>query len=209
MVRVILEGELCAGFCLPKGVLVQNVLHLQWSLLRKELPVPVEQDSCAAAYVLQGAVPACGHWEWLGAYALCHSQPAGALCIVRGHKCGGCLCLFLPRPCPEQLHLVPAASDSRTVFVLNGYCMSVGWTDPQCSITLAGHLPYQVQPLLLKQVPVFVVWWSCACYPKSTRQRLAAGHLCVIAEAVLEPQLLLRKAESAKSSVALFCQVSP
>lgn len=34
-------------------------------------------------------------------------------------------------------------------------------------------------------------------------------HLCVIAEAVLEPQLLLRKAESAKSSVALFCQVSP
>lgn len=67
----------------------------------------------------------------------------------------------------------------------------------------------KLRPLLLKQVPVFVVWQSCACHPKSTRQRLAAGHLCVIAEAVLEPQLLLRKAESAKSSVGLFCQVSP
>lgn len=37
---------------------------------------------------------------------------------------------------------------------------------------------------------------------------MAAEHLCDIAEAVVEPQLLLRKAESAKSSVALFCQVS-
>lgn len=117
--------------------------------------------------------------------------------------------VFLPRPCPEQLHLVPTASDSRRVFVLNGYPLSVGWTDPQCSTTVAGQLPCKLWPFLLKQVPVFVEWQSCACHPKSTRQRLAAGHLCVIAEAVLEPQLLLRKAESAKSSVALFCQVSP
>lgn len=53
---------------------------------QQELPVPVEQDSCAAACVLQGAVPACGHWGCFGAYA-------GAQCIIRGHKHGGCLCL--------------------------------------------------------------------------------------------------------------------
>lgn len=54
-----------------------TVLHLQWSLLRKELLVHMEQEnSCAAACVLQSAVPACGHQERLGAYALCHSQPA-------------------------------------------------------------------------------------------------------------------------------------
>lgn len=53
-----------------------TVLHLQWSLLRKEPLVHVEQDSCAAACVLQGVVPACGHWEWLRICALCHSQSA-------------------------------------------------------------------------------------------------------------------------------------
>lgn len=185
-----------------------TVLHLQWSLLRKELLVPVEQDSCAAACVLQGAVPALGTGHgWV--YVLCHSQPAGAQGIVRGHECAGCFCLLLPRLCPEQSHLLPTASDGRTVFIENGSHMSGGWADPQCSITVAGHLPCKPRPHLLEQVPVFVVWQSCACHPRSTRQRLAAGHLCVSAEAVLEPQLLLRKAESAKSSVALFCQVSP
>lgn len=57
-----------------------TVLHLQWSLLRKELLVPVEQDSCAAACVLQCC--AClGHWAWLGVRLVpqpaCRSPGAG------------------------------------------------------------------------------------------------------------------------------------
>lgn len=173
--------------CLPKGVLVHNCASLT---------VEFAEEGAVCAYgagqlcCCLCAVPACGHWGWLGARALCHSQPAGAQCMVRGHKCGGCLYLLLPRPCPEQLRLVPTASDGRTVFISNGYCMSRGWTDPQCSITVAGHLPCHFR----LSRSLFVVWQSCACHPESTRQRLAAGHLRVIAEAVLEPWLLLRKA---------------
>lgn len=50
-------------------------------------------------------------------------------------------------------------------------------------------------------VLVFVPWQSFVSLPKKRRDtgargRVATGHLCVIAEAILEPQLLLRKSGS-------------
>lgn len=59
----------------------------------------------------------------------------------------------------------------------------------------------ELLPFSLRQVSVFVPWQSCVFLPKKHRDtgargRVAAGHLCGIAEAVLEPQLLLRKAGS-------------
>lgn len=150
MLRVILaRGSRVQACVCQRECWYTTVLHLQWSLLRKELLVHVEQDSCLCA-------AECWACLWpLGTprgYALCHR-------IVRGHKCGDCLCLLLPRPCPEQSHLLPTASDGRTVFVIeNGDPISRGFTDPQCSIMVAGHLPCKLRPFSLRQVPVFVVW---------------------------------------------------